>query len=264
VCGDSAILVLRCPLETTSEDAIGSMNTITEITRRAIADWFTVTNTAWWGRMDESTFMGRVFDLSKLPSNDRRCSDMGGDISMHRDQRTDWESDWVFFDSRLNLLNGPDERFVAFLCEIVHPAVQADPAEAERIAKAINDHLRPDGWQLAVGSHISGRPIFVAQQNSRPIIFDEPTGWSKVDRQMAKVKTALAAARTEEEFQGVGLLCREVLISAAQEVWDPAKHPILDGTAVSNSDAKRCWRRSSLCSYLVKRTRRHGHWPRQP
>ncbi len=215
------------------------MNTITEITRRAVADWFTVTNTPWWGRLDESSFVGRIFDLSRLPSNDYRCSDMGGDISMHRDHWTDWENDWVFFDSRLNLLHGPDERFVAFLCEVVHPVVRPDAAEAETIVKAINDHLRPDGWQIVVGSHISGRPVYVPQQASRPLIFDEPTGWEKVDRQMAKVKTALAAARTEEEFQGVGLLCREVLISAAQEAWDSAKHPILDGTVVSNSDAKR-------------------------
>ena len=212
--------------------ATGSMNTITEITRRAVADWFTVTNTPWWGRLDEASFVGRIFDLSRLPSNDYRCSDMGGDISMHRDHWTDWENDWVFFDSRLNLLHGPDEKFVAFLCEVVHPVVRPDAAEAETIVKAINDHLRPDGWQIAVGSHSSGRPVHVPQQASRPVIFDEPTGWGKVDRQMAKVKTALAAARTgpthTEQMHGVrDLLLSEAVIKGDRGLPDPR---VIDST----------------------------------
>ena len=43
----------------------------------------------------------------------------------------------------------------------------------------------------------------------------------------------------EEQFQAVGLLCREVLISLAQTVFDPELHPPLDGVGASETDAKR-------------------------
>jgi hypothetical protein len=37
----------------------------------------------------------------------------------------------------------------------------------------------------------------------------------------------------------VGLNCREVLISLADVVWNPERHPSLDGIAPSPTDAKR-------------------------
>jgi hypothetical protein len=70
-------------------------------------------------------------------------------------------------------------------------------------------------------------------------IFEEPTGWQKVDRQLQEMRQRLDCAETEEQFQGVGLLCREVLISVAQEVYDPARHPLIDDKIPSNTDAKR-------------------------
>ena len=67
----------------------------------------------------------------------------------------------------------------------------------------------------------------------------EPTGWAKVDRGVGEIRERLANARNEEQFQAVGLLCREVLISLAQEVYDAQKHPSLDGIRPSSADAKR-------------------------
>lgn len=52
-------------------------------------------------------------------------------------------------------------------------------------------------------------------------LFEAPTGWTKVDRQIDGVRAALETARTEEDFQGVGLRCREVIISLAQAVYQP-------------------------------------------
>lgn len=77
------------------------------------------------------------------------------------------------------------------------------------------------------------------QVRDKPGIHYEPTGWARVDRTVAEMRTRLAAAKTEEQFQAVGLLGRELLISAAQEVFDPTKHPTLDGTTASATDAKR-------------------------
>lgn len=70
-------------------------------------------------------------------------------------------------------------------------------------------------------------------------VFPETTGWARVDRALGEARTRLESARTEEQFQAVGLLCREVLISLAQTVFDPDRHPPLDDVEVSKSDAKR-------------------------
>lgn len=67
----------------------------------------------------------------------------------------------------------------------------------------------------------------------------EPTGWVKVDRGLHEARQRLTGATTEEQFQAVGLICRETLISLGQTVFDPEHHPTLDGVAASNTDAKR-------------------------
>ncbi|MHB8178349.1 MAG: hypothetical protein ACYDA5_10370 [Vulcanimicrobiaceae bacterium] len=74
----------------------------------------------------------------------------------------------------------------------------------------------------------------------------EPTGWARVDRTVGEVRQRLASAAAEEQFQAVGLLCREALISVAQAVYEPMRHPPVDGVAPSPTDAKR-----QLESYLA-------------
>lgn len=67
----------------------------------------------------------------------------------------------------------------------------------------------------------------------------EPTGWARVDRTLDEARIALGRAQTEEQFQSVGLFCREALISCAQEVHDADRHPTLDGVSASPTDFKR-------------------------
>lgn len=66
-----------------------------------------------------------------------------------------------------------------------------------------------------------------------------PTGWQRVDRGVGEMRDRLAAARNEEQFQTVGLLGREALISVAQAVYDRNLHPSLDGVEPSATDGKR-------------------------
>ena len=82
--------------------------------------------------------------------------------------------------------------------------------------------------------------------SSHTEVFQEPTGWPRVDRTLGEVRTRLESASTEEQFQAVGLLCREALISLAQTVFDPDRHPPIDDVEVSDTDAKRM-----LESYLA-------------
>ena len=75
--------------------------------------------------------------------------------------------------------------------------------------------------------------------NAAPQVFDEPTGWERVDRTVYEIRRRLEQAENEEHFQAVGLLCRETLISLAQVVFDPQRHPTEDGVAPSATDGKR-------------------------
>lgn len=67
----------------------------------------------------------------------------------------------------------------------------------------------------------------------------EATGWERVDRALAKARAQVEKASAEEDFQSVGLLCREVIISLAQAVYDPKLHGSLDGVTPSDADANR-------------------------
>lgn len=70
-------------------------------------------------------------------------------------------------------------------------------------------------------------------------VFEEPTGWAAIDRDLGELRRQLEQAQSQQQFQAVGLSCRELLISLSQTVYDRAKHPPLDGTEPSNADAKR-------------------------
>jgi hypothetical protein len=67
----------------------------------------------------------------------------------------------------------------------------------------------------------------------------EPTGWERVDRNVGALRDRLASSTTEEQFQAVGLLCREALISLAQAVYVAEQHSTLDGVTPSPTDGKR-------------------------
>ena len=88
-----------------------------------------------------------------------------------------------------------------------------------------------------------------------------PTGWRRVDRTVGEVRDRLAAARNEEQFQAVGLLCREALISLAQAVYKIELHQPLDGIEPSPSDAKRmleAYIAVELAGGVNEETRKHA------
>ncbi len=215
-------------------------NSISEITRRSIIDHLTISHIAWSGRLQEDEFLGRLYDLSSMPSTDHRLRNAAGDIRQHRVNWNDWSDDWVFTDSRFNLLHAPDEHFLRFLVETVHPVVRPDEDEVRSLVDCYNQVLAVDGWQIVEVKRVSGRPVFGYQKaGKRAQVFEEPTGWQKVDRQVQEVKLRLDTAKAEEQLQAVGLLCREALISVAQEVFDPLRHKPVDGIVPSETDVKR-------------------------
>jgi len=212
---------------------------ISEVTRRAIVDHFSVGGISWSGRLQDDEFLARLYDLTAMPSFDHRFRDAAGDIYQHTVRNSDWDTGWVFYDRRFNLLHAPDTKFLQFLCETLHPIVRPNEEEVQTLLSVFNDTLAADGWQLVPGKVISGKPLYVAQSAQRVAVYEAPTGWQKVDRQLQEMRSRLDSADTEEQYQAVGLLCREVLISVAQEVYDPSLHTPIGDKAPSETDAKR-------------------------
>ena len=77
-------------------------------------------------------------------------------------------------------------------------------------------------------------------------LFEAPTGWNVIDRDMGEIRTLLEQAQTTQQFQMVGLACRELLISIAQTVYIKARHMSAVDKEPSETDAKRM-----LDAYIV-------------
>jgi hypothetical protein len=134
---------------------------ITEVTRRAIIDYLSV-GRHWAGSLQENEFLGRIYDLNKMPSTDHRYefNTAAKDIWKHRVMNSDWSDDWVFTDGRFDLLYGSDEAFLKFLAETAHPVVRPDTEEALKMVQEYNSLLAADGWEIYKVKEISERPIF--------------------------------------------------------------------------------------------------------
>lgn len=116
------------------------------------------------GATSRPDFLSRLYDLDALPSHDARFRNARDEIWQHRENNFDWEKDWIFDDDRFGLRGDKDERFVAFLAEMVHPVVRPDSEDAERIVEGFNGYLRRDGWELVVTDEISGRAIYAGRR----------------------------------------------------------------------------------------------------
>ena len=52
------------------------------------------------------------------------------------------------------------------------------------------------------------------------------------------MKSRLEMAGTKEKYQAIVMIGREMLITIAQQMFDTAKHEIVDGVEASPTDAK--------------------------
>ena len=139
-------------------------NKITVITRRNIFDFIQAEGFWWSGRLSETDFLSRIFDLEQLPSFDGRFNNAAGDIWQHRvNNPNDWEDNWIVSDTRFNLLKCDDTVFLNFLCEMIHPLVRVDPSHVTRLLQIFNDNLKEDNYELIEKTRISGKPIFVGR-----------------------------------------------------------------------------------------------------
>lgn len=146
---------------------------ITELTKRNIFDELINTEgLTWYGRLDDIRFLNRLYKLKELPSTDSRYADMEGDIQQHCLFNNDWTAWWIADDSRLALYED-DEKFLNFVCEMIHPVVRNNEEETAKLLKLFNDNLAGDGVELAPFKYISGKPIFRAIEiGNNTVIFE--------------------------------------------------------------------------------------------
>ena len=189
------------------------------------------------GRLDYMDFLMRVWPLDEMPSEDHRFKTATQDIATHM-HFNDWDDSHLLLE-RLKLARGPDGEFLRFVEAVVHPLVVPDEAEALNLVDSVNGSLERDGFHLVETDRISGKPAYSAVPVTFVRAVPEPTGWAKVDRQVAAMHEQLARATSEEGYQAVGHLGRELLISLAQEVIEPVDAVGEDGEPPSDTDAAR-------------------------
>jgi AbiJ N-terminal domain 3/Abortive infection C-terminus len=211
--------------------------TISEVTRRAIADYLSTCSVPWCGRFEEQEFLSRLYNLTTLPSSDSRFTDAASDIWQHRERNQDWERDWVFYDRRFRLLNVPDDEFLQFLCETVHPIVRPNTTEARVLVAKYNELLRPDSWEIAEHTALSGKPVFAARRIAAgvaPILAQARTVASEltdyVSRQITRMEASLnndpdLAIGTAKEF--LETICKTVLAARGSQLDPSADLPVL-------------------------------------
>jgi hypothetical protein len=199
-------------------------NQITEPTRRNIADELRLRNLDPSGRLDEVAFLSRMFDLKSLPTTDYRkheFPDMAADVWQHRVNNRDWDDGWFWTDPRLNLLRVPDDVFLQFLAEMVHPVVRGDAGERDVLLELFNRHLAPEGWEVGEVNRVGGHPVYGGRRLT-PIpaaaVADAKavaeTLGTYVARQVTRMEAALSgdlelAIGTAKEF--IETVCRTIL-----------------------------------------------------
>ncbi len=199
------------------------MNSITEITRRNIFDGIRLMNIDWCGRLDDVAFLSRLFDLKSMPSTDHRYKTADRDIAQHRLYNHDWASDWIFDDSRFNLLRCADDIFLNFLCEMVHPLVQDNSEQILRLLKLFNEYLQLDGWEIAARGEVSGKVIYAARKliSATNFALDQvksiaqPIGAEYLHQQITRMESAVhkdseLAIGTAKEF--LETICKTILL----------------------------------------------------
>jgi hypothetical protein len=151
------------PESAPSDETGEPLRRITPPTRRDIFDYLRTDGGPWWGRLDDVSFLDRLYDLDALPTTDYRVGQFPNaraDIWQHRFNNEDWPDDWVFSDPRFDLATGPDEMLLGFLAQVVHPIVHPDADRARQVVEGLNGLLARDGWLLKPMGSLSGRPIY--------------------------------------------------------------------------------------------------------
>lgn len=139
-------------------------NRIDLSSRRNILDAFLVTRISWYGNLEQTNFLGRLFDLSKIKSYDTRYKTADEDIYKHTVLNDDWPDEWVFTDKRFNILHVNDQLFLDFLCLTIHPTVRENREQTITLLEIYNNNLSKHGLEIFENGNIANKPIFAVRE----------------------------------------------------------------------------------------------------
>jgi len=202
-------------------------NQITQSTRRKIADALTLSGFAYSGKLKEADFLNRLYDLSNLVSTDPRLKNAYEDIMRHTFYFNDLKAGWVFYDDRFDLLHCPDEKYLTFLSETLHPAVQTDDDRMEELLSIYNSELKSDGYEILQVSEMSGMPIFEGRRIQ--------PGAQKVFQQQVVIKQYLNTSYIEQKIKIINDSLEnntDLAIGLAKELIETVCKSILKGKNV--------------------------------
>ena len=220
---------------------------ITEPTRRNIADELSLQDMPPNGRLNEVEFFARLFNLNELPTRDYRTHqfpNMAADLWQHRVNNDDWNDGWWWTDDRVALLHAPDEIFLRFLAEMVHPFVRPDQAEREAYLEVFNKHLAAEGWEIGIVSQVGGHQIYGGRRLAQmpPAVAGETTELARtlgnyVAQQVTRMEAAISndpdlAIGTAKEF--IETICRTILRERGIDVAENDDVPHLVRLAVNS------------------------------
>ena len=133
-------------------------------------------------------FINEIWILNRMPSEDPRYQDATGDFYQHTINNDDWDTDYIFL-TRLKLAEN-DEKFIAFIENILNPKHKSNSDEIIKFVLIIDPYLEKEGFKLAIKSYNSnGVPIYninekaavdllpvKTKQNNIPFFFQQHTG----------------------------------------------------------------------------------------
>lgn len=186
------------------------MNNITFITRKEIikvllngCDYFDgipLFKINYWGDLDIVTFLNRLYDLRNLPSLDSRYDSAEVDIHVHCVVHEDYPLDFIFSDSRFNLIEGSDVNFLNFLCEVFHPEVRVEASSWKFVLNEVNKLLQADFFELYPSEQISGRDIYSWKKTINPEDYLPFSIRNKEEIQQKTLKFSLRRGIREQIF----------------------------------------------------------------
>jgi len=71
------------------------------------------------------------------------------------------------------------------------------------------------------------------------IIYDAVEEWDKINESIYSAKNKLDSAKTTVDYQAIGVICREIIILLAKEVYNKEIKISADGKMIGKNDAKR-------------------------
>ena len=108
---------------------------------------------------DILTFLGKIWDLKILDSEDSRYKNAYEDIQQHFINNDDWSIEYLL-KTRLDLINGDEKYFILFIEAVVSPLVRNNKNEILIYVTKINSHLENSDNKLILTDYFEDLPVY--------------------------------------------------------------------------------------------------------